>query len=183
METNVLFVLLPPFNQLALVIGVDRNQIFNVEEIGENEFFDKTLRIGKPLVKEYRPDKRLENIPINVLIVRNIRFSNHCFVQTDIDGKLDTINQNLNTKVDASTVDSKIETAKTDILADAAEAAATALSEKVGAIEEGTTIKEYVDNAVGSGGVDVAEQIAQAKAEAISESKSYTDSLLTVVEF
>ena len=37
METNVLFVLLPPFNQLALVIGVDRNQIFNVEEIGENE--------------------------------------------------------------------------------------------------------------------------------------------------
>ena len=94
------------------------------------------------------------------------------YTKTDVDGKLDTINQNLNTKVDASTVDSKIETAKT-----------TALSEKVGDIEEGTTIKEYVDNAVGSGGVDVAEQIAQAKAEAISESKAYTDSLLTVVEF
>ena len=103
--------------------------------------------------------------------------------KTEIDGKLDTINQNLNTKVDANTVDSKIEEAKTEILSDAAEAAATALSAKVGAIEEGTTIKEYVDNAVGSGGVDVAEQIAQAKAEAISESKAYTDSLLTVVEF
>lgn len=103
--------------------------------------------------------------------------------KTEIDGKLDTINQNLNTKVDANTVDSKIEEAKTEILSDAAESAAAALSAKVGAIEEGTTIKEYVDNAVGSGGVDVAEQIAQAKAEAISESKAYTDSLLTVVEF
>lgn len=103
--------------------------------------------------------------------------------KTEIDGKLDTINQNLNTKVDATTVDSKIEAATTEILSDAAEAASAALSAKVGAIEEGTTIKEYVDNAVGSGGVDVAEQIAQAKAEAISESKAYTDSLLTVVEF
>ena len=38
-------------------------------------------------------------------------------------------------------------------------------------IPEGTTVKQYVDTAIGSGGTDASEAIAIAKAEAIAESK------------
>ena len=55
--------------------------------------------------------------------------------------------------------------------------------DKIGLIPEGTTVKEYVDNAVGSGGTDAADAIATAKAEAIQASKDYTDEqTLTVLE-
>ena len=105
------------------------------------------------------------------------------YTKTDIDGKLSTINQNLNTKVDAATVDSKIEEATPGILADAAESASTALEARIGGIPLESTIKSYIDTAVGSGGADVGEQIEQAKAEAIQTSKEYTDSALTITEF
>ena len=62
-----------------------------------------------------------------------------------------------------------------------------ALSDKVGAIPEGTDIKTYVDDAIGSGGTSSAEAIAKAKSEAISASKTYTDEAIakahTVTEF
>lgn len=86
------------------------------------------------------------------------------YTKVDIDGKLQTITDSVNTKVDGATVDSKI-------------------AEKVGEIGEGTTVKEYVDTAVGSGGADVAEQILQAKNEAIQTSKTYTDTAMTITEF
>lgn len=105
------------------------------------------------------------------------------YTKTDIDDKLNTINQNLNTKVDATTVDSKIEEATPGILADAAESASTALEARIGGIPLESTIKSYIDTAVGSGGADVGEQIEQAKAEAIQTSKEYTDSALTITEF
>lgn len=105
------------------------------------------------------------------------------YTKTDIDDKLNTINQNLNTKVDAATVDSKIEEATPGILADAAESASTALEARIGGIPLESTIKSYIDTAVGSGGADVGEQIEQAKAEAIQTSKEYTDSALTITEF
>ena len=105
------------------------------------------------------------------------------YTKTDIDGKLSTINQNLNTKVDAATVDSKIEEATPGILADAAESASTALEARIGGIPLESTIKSYIDTAVGSGGADVGEQIEQAKSEAIQASKEYTDTALTVTEF
>ena len=76
------------------------------------------------------------------------------------DSRLGTIETNLNTKITA-----------------------TDLANKIGEIGEGTTVKEYVDTAVGSGGADVAEQILQAKTEAITESKAYTDTALTITEF
>ena len=47
------------------------------------------------------------------------------------------------------------------------------------AIEEGTTVKDYIDAAVGSGGTASAEAIAKAKAEAIAEAESYTDTQLS----
>lgn len=83
--------------------------------------------------------------------------------QTDkasTDSRLGTIETNLNTKITA-----------------------TDLAAKIGEIGEGTTVKEYVDTAVGSGGADVAEQILQAKTEAIQTAKEYTDTSLTITEF
>lgn len=80
------------------------------------------------------------------------------------DTQIDTVNSNLNTKVTADQV-------------------ASAITEKVGNIAEGTTVKDYIDTAVGSGGTASAEAIAKAKSEAIDESKSYTDTALTLIEF
>lgn len=76
------------------------------------------------------------------------------------DSRLGTIETNLNTKITAAD-----------------------LANKIGEIGEGTTVKEYVDTAVGSGGADVAEQILQAKQEAIQTAKEYTDTSLTITEF
>lgn len=101
--------------------------------------------------------------------------SANVYSRTDIDDKLNVINGNLNTKVDANTVDSKIEEAKPGILADATEAFNT----KIGDLGESQTVVEYVTKVVGSGGTDVAEQID----EALSQAKAYTDQSLTIVEF
>lgn len=68
------------------------------------------------------------------------------------------------TKVDQAAVDSSI-------------------AAKIGDIAEGTTVKQYIDNAVGSGGTASAEAIATAKKEAIASANAYTDNALTLIEF
>lgn len=93
------------------------------------------------------------------------------YTKTDIDGKLGTITQNLNTKVDASTVDSKVAASKEDIL--------ESIDTKIGDLGESGTVVDYVTKVVGSGGADVAGQIDAALAEA----KEYTDQSLTITEF
>lgn len=93
------------------------------------------------------------------------------YTTTDIDGKLGTITQNLNTKVDASTVDSKVAASKEDIL--------ESIDTKIGDLGESATVVDYVTKVVGSGGADVAGQIDAALAEA----KEYTDQSLTITEF
>lgn len=103
--------------------------------------------------------------------------------KTEIEAKLKTINENLNTKVDAATVDSKIEVAKPEFLQEAAQASREALEQRVGNIPSETTIKEYVDTAVGTGSGDMASEIAKAKEEAIKTSKEYTNSKLAIVQF
>lgn len=109
------------------------------------------------------------------------------YTKPETDALLDTIKTNLNTKVDASTVDTKISDAKTEILNEAKTNATETLNQKIGDISEGTSVKEYIDNAIGSGGTSNAEAIAKAKEEAISAAKAYTDEQieksLTVVEF
>ena len=86
-----------------------------------------------------------------------------------------------------SGTDTKINNAKTAVLADAKSYTDTTLSNRVGAIPADTNIKSYIDTAVGAGGTASAEAIATAKQEAINSSKSYTDTAignaLTVVEF
>ena len=80
------------------------------------------------------------------------------------DGQISPIQENLNTKVDAAQVN-------------------TILSEKVGDIAEGTTIKQYIDTSISSCETASTEAIAAAKEEAIETSKTYTDNALTIVEF
>lgn len=77
-----------------------------------------------------------------------------------LDSTIGTIQSNLNTKITADD-----------------------LAERVGEIPAETTIKDYVDTAVGSGGADVADQILEAKNEAIQTAKEYTDNALTITEF
>lgn len=109
------------------------------------------------------------------------------YTKTDIDGKVDNITNNLNTKISSTDAETKIATAKQEALTEAATAANTALEARVGAIPADTTIKAYVDTAIGSGGTSSAEAIATAKQEAINTAKAYTDtqlaSALEVVEF
>lgn len=103
------------------------------------------------------------------------------------DALLNTIRENLNTKISATDVDTKIEEAREEILTAAAADASEKLEARIGSIPADTNIKTYIDNAVGSGGSASADAIAAAKQEAIDTSKSYTDTkiveALTVVEF
>jgi hypothetical protein len=78
------------------------------------------------------------------------------YTKTDVDGLLSPITTNLNTKVSTTELDTKI-----------------------GDLGEFETVKDYVDTAVGSGGADVAEEIA----EALTQAKAYTDERLTITEF
>lgn len=105
------------------------------------------------------------------------------YTKTTIDEKVQTITDNLNTKITAADVDTKIATAKTETLEAAASDAAEKLDARIGDIPTDTTVKSYIDTAVGSGGTASAEAIAQAKQEAINTSKTYTDTALTIVEF
>ena len=101
------------------------------------------------------------------------------YTTTEIDTKVQTLTENLNTKISSSEADGKISEAKTEVLATAAEN----LEARVGDIPAETTIKSYIDNAVGSGGTASAEAIANAKQEAINTAKQYTDSKISIVEF
>ena len=107
--------------------------------------------------------------------------------KTEIDSTIQTITDNLNTKISGTEVDTKIATAKEETLTEAATAASEALELRVGDIPADTTIKSYVDNAVGSGGTSAADAIAAAKQEAINTSKTYTDeqiaSAMAIIEF
>ena len=107
--------------------------------------------------------------------------------ETEINAKITTIEENLNSKITGTEVDEKISgaisTVKTEIETDYN----TAISDRIGGIDENTTVKAYIDTAVGSGGTASAEAIATAKTEAIDTSNAYTNSAieaaLTIVEF
>ena len=102
----------------------------------------------------------LENVPTNDDLADYVTTETYETDKATNESRFGTIETNLNTKITA-----------------------TDLANKIGEIGEGVTVKEYVDTAVGSGGADVAEQILQAKTEAITESKAYTDTALTITEF
>lgn len=101
------------------------------------------------------------------------------YTKAEVEGKLKILSDNINTKVDASTVDEKVNAAKQEVTT----AYTQALSKRIGEIPESTTVKQYIDTSIGAGGTSSAEAIAKAKAEAIEAAKNYTDQCLTVVEF
>lgn len=102
----------------------------------------------------------LENVPTNDDLADYVTTETYNTKMGQLDSSISTLQTNLNTKITAAD-----------------------LANKIGEIGEGTTVKEYVDTAVGSGGADVAEQILQAKQEAIETAKTYTDTALTITEF
>ena len=102
----------------------------------------------------------LENVPTNEDLADYVTNETYQSDKAANDSRFGTIESNLNTKITA-----------------------TDLANKIGEIGEGTTVKQYVDTAVGSGGADVAEQILQAKQEAIQTAETYTDNALTLIEF
>lgn len=101
------------------------------------------------------------------------------YTKTEIESKLKTITDNVNTKVDAATVDSKISTAKSEITTAYEKSIDSKLTAKVGDLGESATVVEFVNKAVGSGGADIAGQIDNV----LKEAKKYTDDALTIVEF
>lgn len=111
----------------------------------------------------------------------------NAYTSADIDSKLQSISENVNTKISAAEVDAKISGAKTEVLESASVAASEMLETRIGSIPADTTVQAYIDTAVGSGGTASANAIAEAKQQAIDTSKAYTDeqlaSALTVVEF
>lgn len=102
----------------------------------------------------------LENVPTNDDLADYVTTETYNTKMGQLDQSISTLQTNLNTKITA-----------------------TDLAARVGEIPAETTIKDYVDTAVGSGGADVAEQILQAKQEAIETAKTYTDTALTITEF
>ena len=80
--------------------------------------------------------------------------------KASLDTRLGTIETNLNTKITADN-----------------------LAARIGDIPAESTVKSYVDAAVGAGGADIGAAIETAKTEAIKTSKEYTDNALTLIEF
>ncbi len=87
-------------------------------------------------------------------------------LETNVGALQTTVNQHttdIANKLDAAAVEAKI-------------------NARIGDIPTETTVKSYIDTAVGSGGTASAEAIATAKQEAITASKAYTDAALTITE-
>jgi len=74
-------------------------------------------------------------------------------------------------RIAAIEVDYLTSTDKDEILAEVD----TKIADRVGDIPDTTTIKDYVDTAVGTGGTDAADAIATAKQEAIDAAATHTD--------
>lgn len=98
-----------------------------------------------------------------------------------LQGRVSAAEQTLNTKVDTTTLNSEIETLEQVIASQE-----ISLKEYVEGrldIDENTTVKAYIDSAVGSGGTASAEAIAKAKQEAIAASNAYTDTQLSWISY
>ena len=98
-----------------------------------------------------------------------------------LQGRVSAAENTLNTKVDTTTLNSEIEELEQVIAGQ--ETSLKAYVEGRLDIDENTTVKAYIDAAVGSGGTASAEAIAKAKQEAIATANAYTDTQLSWISY
>lgn len=141
---------------------------------------------AKNVVDEYGFDSKLEEKAPKATTLAGYGITD-AYTKMEENAYRQTLEENINSKVSNTEVDTKIATAKEEILEEAEQNASEALEARIGGIATDTTIQAYIDTAVGSGGTASATAIATAKQEAIDTSKAYTDeqmaSSLAVVEF
>ena len=146
----------------TVTIASVSDAITKAHEHANKEILDSFTKNETQLLGEVdsKISTALENVPTNDDLADYVTTETYNAKMGELDGSISTLQQNLNTKITAAD-----------------------LAARVGEIPAETTIKDYVDTAVGSGGADVAEQILAAKNEAIQTAKTYTDTALTIVEF
>ena len=98
------------------------------------------------------------------------------FTSESLTTLVDTIKSLLDGKASASHKHTVDDVAELQSALDSKLVAAD-MEDRIGGIAANTTIKSYIDTAVGSGGTASAEAISNAKQEAIDESKGYTDTV------
>lgn len=146
----------------TVTIASIQDAIVKAHEHANKEILDSFTKNETQLLGEVdsKISTALENVPTNDDLADYVTTETYNTKMGQLDSSISTLQTNLNTKITASD-----------------------LAARVGDIPAETTIKDYVDTAVGSGGADVAEQILQAKQEAIETAKTYTDTALTITEF
>ena len=146
----------------TVTIASVQDAIAKVHEHANKEILDSFTKNETQLLGEVdsKISTALENVPTNDDLADYVTTETYNTKMGQLDSSISTLQTNLNTKITAADLDNKI-----------------------GEIGEGTTVKQYIDTAVGSGGADVAEQILQAKQEAIETAQTYTDTALTITEF
>ena len=100
-----------------------------------------------------------------------------------LKGRVTAAEGTLNQKVDSTVFSGAVETLEQAIAGKTDLAAVEGYVEGRLGIDANTTVKAYIDAAVGSGGTASAEAIAKAKSEAIAESKEYTDTQLSWISY
>lgn len=146
----------------TVTIASVQDAIAKAHEHTNKEILDSFTKNETQLLGEVdsKISTALENVPTNDDLADYVTTETYNTKMGQLDSSISTLQTNLNTKITAAD-----------------------LAARVGEIPAETTIKDYVDTAVGSGGADVAEQILQAKQEAIETAKIYTDTALTITEF
>lgn len=146
----------------TVTIASVQDAIAKAHEHTNKEILDSFTKNETQLLGEVdsKISTALENVPTNDDLADYVTTETYNTKMGQLDSSISTLQTNLNTKITAAD-----------------------LAARVGEIPAETTIKDYVDTAVGSGGADVAEQILQAKQEAIETAKTYTDTALTITEF
>ena len=146
----------------TVTIASVQDAIAKAHEHTNKEILDSFTKNETQLLGEVdsKISTALENVPTNDDLADYVTTETYNTKMGQLDSSISTLQTNLNTKITAAD-----------------------LAARVGEIPAETTIKDYVDTAVGSGGADVSQEILEAKQQAVAEAKTYTDTSLTITEF
>ena len=146
----------------TVTIASVQDAVAKAHEHANKEILDSFTKNETQLLGEVdsKISTALENVPTNDDLADYVTTETYNTKMGQLDSSISTLQTNLNTKITAAD-----------------------LAARVGEIPAETTIKDYVDTAVGSGGADVSQEILEAKQQAVAEAKTYTDTSLTITEF